>query len=84
MNDYIDIETIAILRAARDLYDEQPFLTVRKYDKVGVANPAKDYANDLITYVREQGWWEHWEAWEWSVFRNELVRLGLEDIEVEE
>ena len=84
LNNYVDLETIAILRAARDLYAEQPFLAVRKYDVTGSGNPAKNFANDLITHARDQGFWEHWGAWEWSVMRNELVRLGLEDIEVED
>jgi hypothetical protein len=84
LNNYVDLETIAILQAAQGLYQEQPALAVRKYDVVGSGNPAKNYANDLITHARDQGWWEHWEAWEWSVFRNELVRLGLEDLEVDD
>ena len=72
----------SILQAASDLYHEQQSATVRDYR--ALPNAAESYANDLITFAKDQGWWEEWGKWEWSVMRDELVRLGLEDLEVED
>ena len=72
-----DEDVMGVLRAASDLYHEQT-VTVKNYRCL--LEPAKSYADDLIRMAKDNGWWEHWSKWEWSVMRDELVRLGLEDL----